>query len=122
MAIKFDFKFKNTNTLIRHLERMQKTLEQQVEEAFLESAKTIETNAKKTIIRNNNIITGRLLRSITGDVKTRKKYGYKTNFTLRAYSRVFYAIYVERRYPYLFPAYEQERPRLMKKLKKILDR
>ena len=117
--MKFDFKFNNTEKFNKFYNNFYKSISNRVEVELTKSAMTIQKNAKGTIIRNNNIITGQLLRSVTGDVVTKRKYSVKANFTLRAYSRVFYAVYVERLYPYLFPAFENERAKLMKRLIKI---
>lgn len=117
--MKFKFKVKNIEKISNHYDKFYKSLSNQVEKSLNKSAKTIQDNAKKTIIRNNNIITGNLLRSVTGEVLSERKYNVKAFFTLNAYSRIFYAIYVERRYPYLFPAYEHERVNIIKNLQKI---
>ena len=118
--MKFNFKITNIDRIAKHYDRTYRSISSGVEKELNSSAKKIQRDAKNTIIRNNNIITGQLLRSITGDVLSKKKYNVKSNFTLRAYSRVFYAIYVERLYPYLFPAWEQERHRLIRRLKKMV--
>ena len=120
--MKINFKITGIEKFQRHHDNFYKSLSRDVEQTLNKSARTIQRDAKNTIIRNNNIITGQLLRSVTGDVVAKRKYNVKANFTIRAYSRVFYAVYVERRYPYRFPAFEQERAKLMNKLRKIAER
>lgn len=117
-----NFTWNNRNSGINNVDKLIKKISNDVYMAFLESAFKIQSDAKNTIIVNNHVITGNLRDSITGEVKTTKKYKVRTNFKLKAYSRVFYAIYVERLDPYLFPAVEKEKRILENKLKKILGR
>ena len=118
--IKFSTKFQDVNKVLKNLQNKEDNIYKNIRNEFDKSANRIVIEAKKTIIRNNNIITGKLLNSIYANVKERKKVGKLSSIELKVGTNVFYAIYVERKFPFLFPSFEIEKPVLMRNLKNIV--
>jgi len=115
---KFNIDFKGSEVLIRSLEKYNKKIETNTKKILNESLETIAKNAKKTIIDENHVITGMLRDSMKH--KLTYAAGIFNGVAGSLDTKVFYDKYVERLYPYLFPAYEAEKRHLITKLSKIL--
>lgn len=117
--VKIRFKSIGVNKLLNNIKNREDELYKKIKKEYISSGIRIVIAAKRTIIRNDNIITGRLLNSIKYTIKEKRRYGKISKIELEVGSVVHYAKYVERRYPFLFPAFEAEKPVLMRNLKNI---
>lgn len=99
------------NNILKKLDNAPNKITAEVQRIFEESAQNIENKAKSTV----RVDTGRLKSSIKYRVtnKGKKMIGIIVG------SDLYYAIYVERRYPYLFPSAEAEKPILIRKLQNM---
>lgn len=99
------------NNVVKRLNLASGRLPQKVISIFEESGQRVERRAKRIV----RVDTGRLKRSIHHKVtnKGNRQIG------LWIGTDVFYSIYVERRYPYLFPSMEAEKPILFMKLTRL---
>ena len=109
--IRMDVTAVGLNNILKKLDMTKIKINKEVQQIFEESKDNIVNNSKR-IVRKK---TGRLMRSIQGRVTN------KSNKMIGIYvgTDVPYSIYIERKYPYLFPSFEIEKPRLIRNLKKI---
>jgi hypothetical protein len=115
--MRLDVKFVGANVIIKSLERFNKNIEKGMKKVLSESLDKIAKDAKNTIITENHVITGNLRDSLR--YKLTLSNGIFDGVAGSLDTKVFYDIYVERLYPYLFPAYEAERPNLIRNLNNI---
>ena len=115
LNVKFD-----TSNLLRNLPQINEKIKERVKSALRETAMVdVETPAK----RQCRVDTGRLRASIHTEY-----FGNSGKFTIAPKhdlevivgTNVDYGRYVERRYPFLFPAFESSRSALLQRLKNAL--
>ena len=99
------------NNVLKKLGKVKGKINPEVTRIFKESAKNIEKNSKNIV----RVDTGRLQKSIKSHVTNPNK----NIIGIYCGTNVPYSIYVERKYPYLFPAMEMEKPNLIRKLQSI---
>ena len=127
--------------LRRNLNRLPQNIANDIKGAIVETALTrIETVAKQTLTREGHVDTGRLRASIhTRYDTTNSNYIYRDNngelfngslmenprndlhkFQIFVGTNVEYAGYIERRFPYLLPAFESAKIYMDRKIQSIL--
>lgn len=112
-------KLEGLETAIRNLHSWEKEKIKKVADQYNRSALAVEKNAKLQA----PVDTGRLRSDIQKQVT---KTDHNRVVSAEVFNNVIYAPFVEfgakgrRARPYLFPAFEQERPILIQKLKEIL--
>ena len=99
------------NNVVKRLNLAKGRLPKQVIMIFEESGKRVERRAKRIV----RVDTGRLKKSIHHRVTNKEN----RQIGLWIGTDVYYSIYVERRFPYLFPSMEAEKPILFMKLKRL---
>jgi hypothetical protein len=115
--IRLDVKFKGANVVIKNVGKRNDRLKD-IDKILDKSLDKIAKAAKNTIITENHVITGNLRDSLK----------YESKFSSGVYEgiagslddKVFYDIYVERLYPYLFPAFVAEKSNLMNNLRNMI--
>lgn len=109
--IRMDVTAVGLNNILQRLEMTKIKVGKEVQKVFEDSKDNIVKNSKRIV----RVKTGRLKRSIKGRVTNK---GNKF-ISIYAGTDVPYSIYIERRYPYLFPSFEAEKPRLIRNLRRI---
>lgn len=99
------------NNVLKRLDFAKGRISKEVIKIFDESGKRVEAHAKRIV----RVDTGRLQRSIHHRVTNRGN----RQIGLWIGTDVYYSIYVERRYPYLFPSMEYEKPTLFANLRNL---
>jgi phage gpG-like protein len=120
-------------------DRFKRETRDEIKREMIATALTdIETPAKMSLTVKKHVITGRLRASLHTAYKGKESFNYTDdkgqsfNGTITEESigendvivgtNVVYARKIERLDPYLFPAFEQVRPKLARRLSKILDK
>lgn len=108
-------RFNGSEALIRNYSRYSKDIEKKVGKIINDVLEATAKDGKSSIVRNNHVITGKLRDSMKHELKHSNGI-----FNGRAGSfDCFYAIYVERLDPFLFPAWEAQKQVLRRELSKI---
>lgn len=114
--INMDVEFKGINRVLKNLTEYNKNIENGIREEFEKAGKITVLKAQGTLIRNDNVRTGDLLRSVDYEVDYKKF----SSIELKVVAGMFYAKYVERRFPFLFPSVENEKVYLLYRLRRLL--
>ena len=104
--------FDGIDELNKILERMPKELSAKVNTELGASSLEVETQAKQNLTANKSVITGRLRASINTREQKQLLWTVSTN--------VEYALSVEFRKPYFFPAMEKKRPQIIRNIREVL--
>jgi hypothetical protein len=102
---------KGLNKVLQKLKSKKRRMTEEITKIFDETGKSIVIKSKRIV----RVDTGRLKKSIHHRVIIQQK----RYIILWVGTYVYYSIYVERRYPYLFPSAESEKPILFSKLKRL---
>ena len=134
---------RTSRQLRNNLQNISRNLTNDIKRAMIETALTkIETVAKQTLTREGHVDTGRLRASIHtryGDINNLFSYNDDRNnyyngslladprddifrFEIFVGTNVEYAGYIERRFPYLIPAFESSKNYLARRIRSILRR
>lgn len=111
MSVKITIDDREIRKITRNIDKYNRRANKAAEEAVVNNALKAQREAKQNIL----IDTGRARRN------TRVKFQNKNGFRLGAIVGTFvnYAIYIERKKPYLFPAFERARNNLLRDLRRI---
>lgn len=134
---------RTSRQLERNLTNLSRDITRDIKSIMVQTALTkIETVAKQTLTREGHVDTGRLRASIHtryGDVNNVFTYRddmqnhYNGNLLVDPRNDIFkfeifvgtnvdYSKYIERRFPYLIPAFESSKPYLARKISNLLRR